>query len=351
MNVLNIMFGCKRGGLEQAAIDYAEALRVANIQTLNVTSPDAWVNDGLDDVGLPHVSVKQFGSWDPFASMKLRAIGIAEGATAVICHGIRALSIALRAFRNSDIRVIAVTHNYSIGRISKADAAMTITRDLALEAELVGLPKNSIFNIPNMVRIPENARPHTLYQKVPVIGTMGRFVRKKGFDIYLHAIAEMNKRGLKFRAKLGGSGEEEAQLRELAESLGITHTLQFTGWVENKEDFFNEIDFFVLPSHHEPFGIVLIEAMAHGLPCVSTASEGPSEILHPDGDGVLVPKNDPIALANGLQRLIEDHAFAANLANGGLQTVTTHYSREAMARRLAEALTQLPNKSITNIAA
>jgi glycosyltransferase involved in cell wall biosynthesis len=351
MKVLNIMFGRARGGLEQAAIDYAEALRHASIHTLNITSPHAWVNPQLDALGLPHVSLQQFGNWDPFASMKLRAIATAEGADVAICHGNRALRIALRAFRHTPVRVVAVTHNYSIAAIAKADAAMTITRDLALEAELAGIPREAVFHIPNMVRIPENARAHTLYQHVPVFGAMGRFVRKKGFDVYLEAIAELNKRGLRFQAILGGAGEEEAHLHALAESLGITHTLRFSGWVESKEAFFQNIDFFVLPSHHEPFGIVLIEAMAHGIPSISTASEGPSEIIHHERDGLLVAKNDPVALADAMERFIREHTLAAGIANHGLQTVIERYSMDAMARRLGNALQKLPSKNTTNIAA
>src|SRR5262249_34491040 len=63
---------------------------------------------------------------------------------------------------------------------------------------------------------------------------------------------------------------------------------------------------FCLPSHHEPFGIVLIEAMAQALPIVATDSEGPSEILHDGIDAILVPRGDAEVLAQALSDMIAD---------------------------------------------
>ena len=349
MKIFNLMLGRARGGLEQAAVDYAEALRLAQAEVVTLTSPDAWVNSALDSAQLPRLSFTNYGSWDPFAVHKLRNLARSEEAGMVICHGNRALRLALKAFRGM-LPVIAVTHNYSIDDVKHAQGVLTITRDLALEVELGGVEKSRIFHIPNMVRTMPEVRPHTLYQKTPVIGSMGRFVRKKAFDVYLEAIAILNARGVHFKAVLGGTGEDETDLRALAEARHLHHTVEFTGWVEDKRAFFENIDFFVLPSHHEPFGIVLIEAMAYGLPCITTDAEGPSEIVHAGVDALLVPRNDPEKLADAMQRLIEDHAYAAELATAGLALVNTHYSMEAMARRLREAIETL-SQSQLNIAA
>lgn len=341
MRVLNIMLGRHRGGLEQACVDYGEALRLAGDDVLSITSTEAWVNEKLDDVGLTRASFSNMGSWDPIAMYKLRQIARAAEAEVAICHGNRALRIASKALRGI-CPIVHVTHNYSIDDITRADAVMTITRALAIEAELAGVPKERIFHIPNMVRLPETLHPHTLYQRPPVIGTMGRFVRKKGFDVFLRAVAIMNARGLQFTARIGGDGEEMEALQALAEELGISRTVTFTGWVEDKHAFFGEMDMFVLPSHHEPFGIVLIEAMAAGLATVSTDAEGPSEILHNNEDALVIARNDPEAMALALERLITDHAFAAELAAKGQQLVAKYYSMDAMARRLRDALDALP---------
>lgn len=345
MKIFNLMLGKGRGGLEQAALDYAEALHLAGVDAVSVTATDAWVNTVLDAQSLPRLSFTNYGSWDILAGWRLASLARSEGATHILCHGNRALRLALRHTKPS-AQVVAVTHNYSIADVPRADAAFTITRDLALEVELLGVPKDRIFHVPNAVRIVSEKKPHTLYSTPPVIGTMGRMVRKKGFDVWLEALALLNARGCQFRALLGGDGEERSALEALAGEKRLTHTVEFLGWVEDKQQFFDRIDFFVLPSHEEAFGIVLIEAMAHGLPCIATSAAGPSEILHDKEDGLLVPRNDAAAMADAIARLLDDHAYAGELAQAGQRSVHTHYTLEAMARRLREALDALPARGL-----
>lgn len=345
MRVLNIMLGRKAGGIEQASVDYAEALQRAGHETFTVTSTDAWVNRKLDDALLPRISFSNMGYWDPIAAYKLRQIARAAQAEIAISHGNRALKIGALALRGI-CPLSYVTHNYNIKHIRKADLVFTITRALALEAELAGTPPEHIFHIPNMVRIPDALQPHTLYQRPPVIGTMGRMVRNKGFDVLLRAAAIMNARGLQFSLRIGGDGEERAALEALTQELGIRRTVTFTGWIENPKEFYNAIDIFVLPSHHEPFGIVLIEAMCAGLACITTDAEGPSEIVHHGEDALMVPRHDPEAMALAIERVLTDHALAAELAAKGQELVAKHYSMDAMARRLHEALQSVPHSSI-----
>ncbi len=350
MRVLNIMLGQKAGGIEQACVDYAEALTLGGHEALCITSTDAWVNAKCDAALLTRVSFSNMGYWDPFAMLKLRHLARAAEGEVAICHGGRAFRLASRALRGI-CPVIMVTHNYSLKDILRADAVFTITRALALDVELAGVAPEKIFHLPNMVRIPDQLQPHTLYQRPPVIGAMGRMVRKKGFDVLLRAAAIMNARGLQFSLRIGGDGEERAALEALAEELRITRTVTFTGWVEDPVAFYREIDVFALPSHHEPFGIVLIEAMAAGLACVSTDAEGPSEILHHAEDGWVVPRNDPEALALGLERVLSDPELAASLACGGQQHVAKHYSMQAMARRLNDALDAIDKPQLLEVAA
>lgn len=335
------MLGRGRGGIEQASIDYAEALRLAGDEATTITSTEAWVNDTLDSRQLARISFSNLGYWDPFAMLKLRQIARSIEADIAICHGGRAFRLAMHGLRGV-CAVIMVTHNYSLAHIHRADGVMAITKNLALEAELAGIPADRIFHMPNMVRLADSLQPHTLYQRPPVIGALGRMVRKKGFDVLLRAAAIMNARGLQFSLRIGGDGEERAALEALANELGITRTVTFTGWVEDPRSFYNDIDVFVLPSHHESFGIVLIEAMSAGLACVTTDAEGPSEIAHNNEDALIVERNNPEAMALAIERVLSDATLAAHLATNGQQLVAKHYSMDAMARRLREALDSFP---------
>ena len=76
--------------------------------------------------------------------------------------------------------------------------------------------------------------------------------------------------------------------------------MRFLGWVEDKRAFFETLDLFCVPSREEPFGIVVLEGMAHGRAVVATAAAGPREIIRDGIDGLLVPPASPPALAAAL---------------------------------------------------
>lgn len=334
MTILNLMLGKGRGGLEQAALDYAEALAFAKIPALTVISPGAWVEAPLVAAGITHESLANYGQWDFYAAAKLRRLAKRKKVRAIICHGNRAIALALRAVQGT-IPVIAVAHNYSVRRFVKADACFSITRHLA--EHLTSTGARNITLMPNMVRpLPAGTPP--AFRSPPVIGAMGRFVAKKGFKTYIEALSVLRSRGVAFQAVLGGDGDEASAIDALIERYDLGQHVTRTGWVADKRAFFDGIDIFVLPSLHEPFGIVLIEAMNHGVATISADAEGPSEILHHGKDGLLVPRKDPEAMADALAELIANPAYAAELAMAGQKLVTQEYSLAAMAGRLQTAL-------------
>jgi glycosyltransferase involved in cell wall biosynthesis len=347
--IINLMLGKKRGGLEQAALDYAEALACAHIPALTVISPEAWVEAPLVAANVPHQSLANFAAWDPFAARRLRRLAAHTKTRAVICHGNRALTLALHAFRfkqaSTDPRVIgswndrpsiiAVAHNYSTRRFARADGCFSITQHLAEHLERGGA--RNIQLMPNMVRItPTPERPE--FRTPPVIGSMGRLVPKKGFTTFIEALAAVKSRGVDFRAVLGGDGDQRPALEELVARYELQNHVRLEGWVQDKTAFFAQIDLFVLPSKHEPFGIVLIEALARGLPVITTDAEGPREIVRPDVDAILTPRGDALAMATAIIRLMEDPRRAHALGSAGRQHVSESYSMQAMATRLQTAL-------------
>jgi len=166
---------------------------------------------------------------------------------------------------------------------------------------------------------------------------MGRFVPKKGFDVFIRSIAELRKSGIEFRAVIGGTGDEENNLKKLASELELDSCLEFIGWVEDKEKFFADLDVFVLPSLHEPFGIILLEAFAYKKPVVVTDSEGPSEIAKNESDALIVPKGDHIAMSAAIMRLCKDKELTKIIAENGFAKAIT-YDIKNFATSLNDAL-------------
>ena len=133
----------------------------------------------------------------------------------------------------------------------------------------------------------------------------GNLYRVKGFDILLNALAVLRDRGKSAELTLIGDGEEEAALRQLSGRLGLDGLVTFTGRLRREEmaELYRDADSFVLASRAETFGVAYIEAMAAGLPVIATRCGGPEDFV--DGsNGLLVPPEDPAALADAMSRMI-----------------------------------------------
>jgi glycosyltransferase involved in cell wall biosynthesis len=238
---------------------------------------------------------------------------------------------------NPGVPVIACTHNYQTKRFVHADVVIALTPDLKRHVESQGVPPEKIHLVPNCVRIPERRAPRNRSSR-PRISAMGRFVPKKGFDVLLNALADLKQRGVEFSCFLGGDGPESEALRALTNRLGLANDVTFAGWVTDKAQFFANTDIFCVPSRHEPFGIIVLEAMAAGLPVITTDSEGPTAIVRHGHDGLITPKDDPIALSAALERLIKDGNLSESLARNGHTNAERNYALPVVAAKIDEVV-------------
>ncbi|HEX4172279.1 MAG TPA: glycosyltransferase [Acetobacteraceae bacterium] len=330
---MNVMLGRGLGGLEQALLDYAVALTQRGHEVHTVIHPDAALRPALEArLGAPH-TLAHAGAWDPLAAARLHLLLRRLRPDISIAHGNRAVSL-LRLAGASPIG--AVLGNYKIN-CSGLAAAFCPTLDLKRHAAEQGMAPSCAYHVPYMVDVPP-APPQRGTRVPPVIGTLGRFVAKKGFDVFLAALGRLRSNGILFRAVLAGDGPERGALERLAADNGLRDVLNFPGWVTDKAEFFAGIDLFCLPSQHEPFGIVLIEAMAHAVPVVATDSEGPTEILCDGIDGLVVPRSDPGRMAQALGTLIADPAEAKRRAASAYRQVLLTYDVPRVGERIDDAV-------------
>ena len=337
---MNVMLGRGLGGLEQALLDYAVALTERGHEVHTVMHPDAALRPALEArVGAAH-ALPHAGAWDPVAAARLRLLLRRLRPDISIAHGNRAVALLHRA---GAAPIGAVLANYKINCAGLA-ATFCPTLDLRRHAIEQGVPAPHAWHIPYMVEVPP-APPRRAMRAAPVIGTMGRFVAKKGFDVFLAALGRLRANGSPFHAVLAGDGPERAALERLAAEAGLRDVLSFPGWVTDKAEFFAGIDLFCLPSHHEPFGIVLIEAMAHAVPIVATDSEGPAEILHDGVDGLIVPRGDPERMTQALAALMADPAQAERLAANAYRQVLLTYDVPRVGERLDHAVCEIVRRN------
>lgn len=333
MKILNAMFSKGLGGIEQVFLDYTQALKLGKHEVLPVVHPAASV---VERIGHRYAAVKNLGQYDIFAVNKLRRLIEQESPHCIITHGNRATTLMRKAVKKigKAVPIIAVCHNYKYKPLIGSSAIITITDHLKSEVQDAGQGKNCVFHVPNFIQLPENAEfKAPSYGKPPVIGYMGRLVLKKGVDVLIKALAEIRDTGEKFKCKIAGDGEERGNLEQLVDDLDMQEYVEFIGWVDDKAKFFEDIDVFCVPSRHEPFGIVLLEAFLHSAPIVVTKSEGPLEIIEDGKDGLLCEIDDPNTLAIQITKLLHDRKLAEKIARNGFRKVQK-YSAFETARKL-----------------
>jgi len=144
---------------------------------------------------------------------------------------------------------------------------------------------------------------------------VGRLVYEKGFQLALEALPGLVARLGDVRFLVAGSGTHEAELRAQATALGLDAHGSFLGWIGDDvlHSLYRIADLTVVPSIYEPFGLVALEAMASGCPCLVADTGGLREVVPSDGAGLRFRSRDPESLGAMAERLLTDQALRARL--------------------------------------
>jgi glycosyltransferase involved in cell wall biosynthesis len=176
----------------------------------------------------------------------------------------------------------------------------------------------------------------------PLILAVSRHSPRKGIDILIPALAELQRRGVAFRARLVGPGPMLEQHRELVAQLGLGACVEVPGFVPDVRPHLAECDLFVLPSTREDSGSVsVLEALQFARPIVAAAVDGIPEDLTHDQDAVLVAPGDVRALCDGLERMVRDEPLRRRLAAEGRRLYERRFSPAAAAADQAAIYTSL----------
>ena len=329
MRVFNVMLGWAHGGLEQAAIDYAEMLALNGDEVVTIGHPSGWMREHLP-VHFDFMPLRCWTDYDPIANWRLRSAVQRRRPDVAIAHGTRAMRYIARL---SGVKKIGVLHNTRFKPDMAAMDEFIAVSPRVAEAAAARFPDKSIEIVPNMVRV-RDAVTRPLFRSPPILGSLGRLHRNKGYDVLLEALAMPAVRSQPWMFVLGGDGPERASLEQQALALGIADRVRFVGWVSDRHAFFDGIDVFVLPSREEPFGIVLIEAMAEALPVIVTDTDGPSFIVRDQATGFLVPLENVDRLVKAILNALERPNDIARLGVAGCADIKARFSLPVVAADL-----------------
>lgn len=149
--------------------------------------------------------------------------------------------------------------------------------------------------------------------------SIGRLIKRKGFDFLLKSLAKVNK----VHALIIGDGPEKKNLQELTLFLGLGNRVHFLGSVseEKKFQFLSQSDIYILSSIHEGFGIVLQEAMQVGLPIISTDNGGQIDLIKENENGYLIQFGDERALAEKIELFQKNNQIRRTISDYNMQKI------------------------------
>jgi glycosyltransferase involved in cell wall biosynthesis len=190
------------------------------------------------------------------------------------------------------------------------------------------------------------ARVRPPMDAIPLVLSVGRLVRKKGFPDLLHACRVLTDKGMRLRCMIVGDGPERPRLETLVRELGLGGVVSLPGSSSQEEllDVYRRATVFALPCRvledgdRDGIPNVLLEAMAVGLPVIASGSSSIRELVRDGDNGILVPERNGDALATALERLLGDGPMRDRLARSARATVAEHFDAVVNVRALAHLL-------------
>jgi glycosyltransferase involved in cell wall biosynthesis len=157
------------------------------------------------------------------------------------------------------------------------------------------------------------------------IGAVSRLSEEKGIQYLVQSVPLIPKQFSNFKIYIAGDGECREQLERMVESLKVQSHVKFLGHLTNVQAFLQQIDLFVQPSRSESLGVAVMEAMSMGLPVVATRVGGIPEIVADNVTGLLVPSQDPEALAKAISDLCRDAETRKKMGMKGKELVAQKF--------------------------
>ena len=222
-----------------------------------------------------------------------------------------------------------------------SDALVAMSRESIAELDHVGFPLERVLATPNGIRPGESMARAKLKGEMSQscrVVFVGRLTEEKQLETLLHAWRDVVRiTGNTTTLELWGTGPMKEALEKLCQELDITGTVLFRGHVDGVRDHLTSMDIFVLPSRAEGNSNALLEAMAAGLPIVSTRVGGTPMLVGPVGAELLIDVGDSEGLARHLLRLIQAPDLRKRIGAAMRQRIEEHFDIAPVARTYTEA--------------
>lgn len=231
--------------------------------------------------------------------------------------------------------------NASVERLSLTgvEAVIAVSESIARYGRWIGLPADRLHVVPNGVPTRQTLPVRSPPRGGWTVGTVALFRPRKGLEVLLRALALLRGARLPVRLRAVGSFETpqyESRMKAFAAQLGVSELIDWRGFSANVAEELRALDLFVLPSlFGEGMPMVVLEAMAAGLPVIGTSVEGVPEVVRDGLEGLIVPSSDGRALAGAVERFVTGEVNWAEMRRNAHRRQAERYSQQAMAAGVA----------------
>ena len=338
MRVSQIMLAKGFGGAERSFVDTALALAERGHQVQAICHTKFSKSSLLQNVdGVELETVNAGSEWDFITPRRIAAKLRAFQSEIVHTQLKRAAWHGGRAGKIANIPVVAKLHNYvDLKKYKNVHTLFCTTQDQQRHVIKQGWPDDRVKVIPNFSRVRPVEKIKSVLNSPIRILSYGRYVKKKGFDVLLRAFGKLLDSDIDAQLTIGGQGEELTALESLANELKIQDNVRLGVWIDDVTAALDQADLFVLPSLDEPFGIVMLEAMARGVPIISTRTKGPSEVLD-ESAARLVEIDSVQELSSAMENCVRDPDQAFERAQRALELYRKKYYQDAVLPKLESA--------------
>jgi glycosyltransferase involved in cell wall biosynthesis len=342
------------GGQEIRILTEAWAFAKRGFRVMLACQPGTPLVKEAQYEGLPVRPVAMRGALDVMACWRLQRLMRAEGVDLVHTHssidawlaGFAAKSLRLPVVRSRHVSIpVKRRRNFVYNALSDR----IISSGEAIREVLIkgGVQAGKIVAIPagvDVTRFHPGISGEAIRRELnfhgPVVGTVARFASSKGYGVLLQAILEILRQEPAAEFVWVGDGVGRETVSQEVAQAGLASKIRMTGFRDDVPALLAAMDVFVLPSiKSDGVPQVVIQALAMGRPVVASAVGGIPEVIQHEHTGVLVPPNDPAALAAAVVQVLRHGAQAAAWAETGRQLVETHYTLERMIDRTAAVYT------------
>ncbi len=342
LNILTGMATAPVGGAETFFITLSLALARAGQDVRVALRPSDFREAQLRAGSVPYEAVGFHTYFDFGTGLKLRRLIRDFKPDAVLAFAQRA-SLAMPL---GDYPLVGrMGGYYNLKYFRRCDHIICITPDILRHCVDGGWPKDKLTYIPNFPIVDDEAPVSRTSLDTPegakVAVALGRLHTNKALDVLLTAVAQVPDLYL----WIAGEGPLRDELTKQMNELGLASRVRFLGWRTDRTALLRAADLCVFPSRWEPNGTVVVEAWAHGVPLVSTASAGPAWIARDGEDALLTPVDDADALAQGMKRVLESPELQASLIANGLKRVETEFSEKTVVAAYIATLQSLAAKN------